>query len=1339
MLIGSGVQIGNGVDIYTTMVAAQIYTTSAQIFEVGVATNSFTPLFAVPGTGTAPYTYTIISGTLPTGLAFDSSTGTVYGTPTDSYGTNNIVFGVIDANGFTAQTTATVTYTVYVRISATAYTTPQYLEVGVVVTPYSPLIAINGTGAYTYSNVGAIPAGLTYSFLTGRLSGIPTVASNATSTFSVQDSYNAVATTTSTVNFTVYSAITATATTTAQITEVGIATSFTPLRATGGSGTYIYYVVSGNLPPGLTLNSSTGLVSGTPAASYSTATVIFGVRDSAGGQAAATSSVSYTTYSLITATANTTAQTMEAGVQISAFTPLVAAGGSGSYIYSVLGAPPLPAGLTYNSSTGLLSGTPTLGLGAITLTFTVADTVGGVATTTSAVNINIYPALTTTASATTVQNLDILIPMVSFNPLTATGGTGAYTYYVGVGILPAGITLNPTTGLLSGTPTTIYSTSPVTIKVRDSFVVSSTASTINFSVNPTISAVATNSVSQNYEVGTTIVSFYPLVAIGGAQPYTYTASTLLPDGLSLNSTTGLISGTPTTPTSSTNIGFTVTDSLGQTASTTVNITFTVFAVITATANNTTTRLFTPNQVITPFNPLTAANGSGLYTYSVSDGSLPAGISLNTSTGSISGTPTVTGTSTFTISVKDSINVVAATTSGIQTVYIASPITATANPTTTQNLEVGVTTTSFTPLTATGGTGTYTYYISSGGLPPGLSLNPTTGAVTGIPSVDTVGTGGVYLVFAVKDSLNNIASTVAGVSYYVYAHITATSANSVAILTVGKSYSYSYPLLAANGTGSYTYYVSSGTFPGGISINSSTGVVSGTPTSTYSTANVVISVKDSSNVVATTTGTISFTVYNTITATASGTPYGAGTIQIFDQNSTISPFYPLVASGGSGSYTYSLSASTLPTGLTLNSTTGAVSGTPTTAGSVIVTFIVTDNITGISADNNNTVYFTIYSAMTATAISTAQSYIIGTAITAYNPLTASGGSGTYTYSYTGTIPTGLTYNASTGVLSGTPTVIQSMSATFSVKDNLNIVAATTSTVSFNTGLGPVIVNYLVIAGGGAGGYGGPPGSTAGGGGGGGGGGYINGSYTQNPGTVLTITVGGGGSSSYGQGGSGNPSSLTGATTASGGGGGGGWTPTLSTQGAGAGGSGGGGSPSYAPTYPSYSGYSPGSGGSGSQGNPGGSSGASPGGPPFPNQAYGGGGGGGGGAGGTGGNGAIGPSLSFNAGWTGAGGAGGAGRTWSFTGATLYAGGGGGGGGNYLAPGNPGPSSYGYGGSGGGQPSGSGVQGSSGGSGVVILSVPTGLYSGIKTGGVTSTPPAAPGQTVITYTSSGTYRA
>ena len=360
--------------------------------------------------------------------------------------------------------------------------------------------------------------------------------------------------------------------------------------------------------------------------------------------------------------------------------------------------------------------------------------------------------------------------MVSFNPLTATGGTGAYTYYVGVGILPAGITLNPTTGLLSGTPTTIYSTSPVTIKVRDSFVVSSTASTINFSVNPTISAVATNSVSQNYEVGTTIVSFYPLVASGGAQPYTYTASTLLPSGLSLNSTTGLISGTPTTPTSSTNIGFTVTDSLGQTASTTVNITFTVFAVITATANNTTTRLFTPNQVITPFNPLTAANGSGLYTYSVSAGSLPAGISLNTSTGSISGTPTVTGTSTFTISVKDSINVVAATTSGIQTVYIASPITATANPTTTQNLEVGVTTTSFTPLTATGGTGTYTYYISSGGLPPGLSLNPTTGAVTGIPSVDTVGTGGGYPVFAVKDSLNNIASTVAGVSYYVYAHI-----------------------------------------------------------------------------------------------------------------------------------------------------------------------------------------------------------------------------------------------------------------------------------------------------------------------------------------------------------------------------------------------------------------------------------------------------------------------------------------------------------------------------------------------------------------------------------------
>jgi hypothetical protein len=1288
MLIGSGVQIGNGVDIYTTMVAAQIYTTSAQIFEVGVATNSFTPLFAVPGTGTAPYTYTIISGTLPTGLAFDSSTGTVYGTPTDSYGTNNIVFGVIDANGFTAQTTATVTYTVYVRISATAYTTPQYLEVGVVVTPYSPLIAINGTGAYTYSNVGAIPAGLTYSFLTGRLSGIPTVASNATSTFSVQDSYNAVATTTSTVNFTVYSAITATATTTAQITEVGIATSFTPLRATGGSGTYIYYVVSGNLPPGLTLNSSTGLVSGTPAASYSTATVIFGVRDSAGGQAAATSSVSYTTYSLITATANTTAQTMEAGVQISAFTPLVAAGGSGSYIYSVLGAPPLPAGLTYNSSTGLLSGTPTLGLGAITLTFTVADTAGGVATTTSAVNINIYPALTTTASATTVQNLDILIPMVSFNPLTATGGTGAYTYYVGVGILPAGITLNPTTGLLSGTPTTIYSTSPVTIKVRDSFVVSSTASTINFSVNPTISAVATNSVSQNYEVGTTIVSFYPLVASGGAQPYTYTASTLLPAGLSLNSTTGLISGTPTTPTSSTNIGFTVTDSLGQTASTTVNITFTVFAVITATANNTTTRLFTPNQVITPFNPLTAANGSGLYTYSVSAGSLPAGISLNTSTGSISGTPTVTGTSTFTISVKDSINVVAATTSGIQTVYIASPITATANPTTTQNLEVGVTTTSFTPLTATGGTGTYTYYISSGGLPPGLSLNPTTGAVTGIPSVDTVGTGGGYPVFAVKDSLNNIASTVAGVSYYVYAHITATSANSVAILTVGKSYSYSYPLLAANGTGSYTYYVSSGTFPSGISINSSTGVVSGTPTSTYSTANVVISVKDSSNVVATTTGTISFTVTQII-STASSTTTVSGT-----QNSAISSFNPFSSvSNGTTPYTYYASAGTLPTGITIDS--------------------------------------------------------------------------------------------SSGVVSGTPTVIQSAaSVVFAVKDANNIVSATTASVSFTVIPAPYSINYLLVAGGGGGGSG--PTNYYGGAGGGGAGGVLTGSTTVVVGTSYPITVGGGGGSAT----IGNNSSFNVLTYAVGGGAGGsngGTNPVFPSYYAGAGftggagGSGGGGGGAginttklfYAPAPAIYGPASVGGGGGGSgnaQGSPGGAAGLSGYYKTLVSidndwQSTGlGGGGGGGGYNGSGGSGGAGSwpttpnpasptGQPSSGGVSGAGGNGGGGYTYPING-LVYAGGGGGssgsppswpgltgaangtGGSGIGGNGGGGAGATNRGGGGGGKALGSGGLG---GSGVVVLAVPTPNYPGSAPGAVVSTPPAAPGMTVLTYTRSGTYTA
>lgn len=88
------------------------------------------------------------------------------------------------------------------------------------------------------------------------------------------------------------------------------------------------------------------------------------------------------------------------------------------------------------------------------------------------------------------------------------------------------------------------------------------------------------------------------------------------------------------------------------------------------------------------------------------------------------------------------------------------------------------------------------------------------------------------------------------------------------------------------------------------------------------------------------------------------------------------------------------------------------------------------------------------SISATATTTAQSLTVGTAMASFSPLTPSGGATPYTYSYTGTLPAGLSFSTTTGAVTGTPTAAYvTANLVFSVKDANNVVASTTSTVSF----------------------------------------------------------------------------------------------------------------------------------------------------------------------------------------------------------------------------------------------------------------------------------------------------
>jgi hypothetical protein len=188
--------------------------------------------------------------------------------------------------------------------------------------------------------------------------------------------------------------LSAKADTTAQALTVGSAmTSFSPLAPAGGTPPYIYTIVTGSLPAGLTLDAGTGTVSGTPTAIYGTSQVTFQVQDAANKVAATNSTVRFTVgqaSNYISAIASTTAQSLTVGTAMTSFSPLTPSGGATPYTYTVRSGS-LPAGLVLDSVTGAITGTPSAAYAAADVTFGVVDANFAIASTTSTVRFTVAP------------------------------------------------------------------------------------------------------------------------------------------------------------------------------------------------------------------------------------------------------------------------------------------------------------------------------------------------------------------------------------------------------------------------------------------------------------------------------------------------------------------------------------------------------------------------------------------------------------------------------------------------------------------------------------------------------------------------------------------------------------------------------------------------------------------------------------------------------------------------------------------------------------------------------------------------------------------------------------
>lgn len=308
---------------------------------------------------------------------------------------------------------------------------------------------------------------------------------------------------------------------------------------------------------------------------------------------------------------------------------------TGGRLPLVWSATTLPPGLTVAPDTGLISGTPTTaGTYNVVVKVTDRDTLTDDSSFTWTVAGP--PALTSPGDQVSRTGTALTLPLAAtggFPPL-AWSATG----------LPAGLILNATTGIVTGTPTTV-SSQVTTITVTDRGKPAATATT-EFTWR-VLSPVALYTVAeQTATIGTPVN--YPLAAKDGLRPYSWAASGL-PDGTSINPSTGAVTGTISRGTRYITT-ITVTDAAGGVA--TMDVVVRVNQRVGTDIRVTTPDPAGPNrtsragQAIT--NLAAAAAGTGGYTWTA--GGLPPGLTMSTA-GVISGTPTTVGSYKVTLIVR----------------------------------------------------------------------------------------------------------------------------------------------------------------------------------------------------------------------------------------------------------------------------------------------------------------------------------------------------------------------------------------------------------------------------------------------------------------------------------------------------------------------------------------------------------------------------------------------------------------------------------------------------------------------------------------------------------------
>ena len=294
----------------------------------------------------------------------------------------------------------------------------------------------------------------------------------------------------------------------------------------------------------------------------------------------------------------------------------------------------LPAGLSFDPDTRVLTGTPTTVKVRSPYRYAASNSEGEIFT---FVYITVKD-LPPTFNETIGDKEYIVGQQVTLTLPEATRGNGELTYSLAPAP-PAGLSFDADTRVLSGRPSLAKSATFYRYTVTDEDNVTAELTfniTIHNDSSPTFGSETID--AQEYIAGSPITPVTLPVATRGNAPLTYSITPTLPDGLDFDDNTRVLSGTPTTAMSQTTYRYTVTDTDGDTARINFRITVTD-DTLTFGSEIISNQNYVKDHTITPVTLPEATGGSGNLTYSLTPSSLPTGLSFNNNTRVISGTPT----------------------------------------------------------------------------------------------------------------------------------------------------------------------------------------------------------------------------------------------------------------------------------------------------------------------------------------------------------------------------------------------------------------------------------------------------------------------------------------------------------------------------------------------------------------------------------------------------------------------------------------------------------------------------------------------------------------------------